>query len=1202
MIKKQVPFRPKLEGEFKKRFYTAVSSITKNTTKDEIINLSDTEIKWVENDCLYNIEQRKKYRATWYLLRDLVSASYKAEYLDGTLLMTLPSLDKNDLNDSSMTEVKTTMRSWMAESRHERIVAGKEFVMKMEKGSSSKKPIETLIADGTELAGRLNKFKTGEITIEEAIDPRLELVEEDKRDVGFTEQKLSDIWQYFRLTWSTAYENTPGRTVRYLIRDYAHPMHAVMGIMSLENCTMQLSTRDDFLGWTLKAFTEEITSYDGKGIEDAFERLLNNIQTGIDGIDYSEICSAEDIKEPTMECINSINSIALDAENRRKKLLLEESGATAEYEKSNLGKISKEAEIMLYRKKRAEQLAKLLSAKRAIVDFLNSGRVAEGALDFCKSDVGGSAIHSALVAQKSTHIGSSLMELNVCGAIPPYNHILGGKLVALLATSPQVIHDYKCRYADKPSEIASRMKGESVTRSADLVFLGTTSLYYVGSSQYNRLKIPGSVFNNSFDIKWQELGTTIGFGTMHISRTTTMCLSEAVGDDSKLINNVFGEGASPKFRLLAKGVSTLLESSHDADPKEFTKHAMSRIVYGACLAKNTKRYLLGYDTEPEYYTDIEDYEKGTQQIIDFWRTRWLISRLNFEPIFDRITSFKPSDILVSNEFIEDESIKYSELKEVSMALTTKKDKIDFVRGFYRGSSAFAENIPEELLNIIHVPTKLDTSILDDISNGKDVVLTGNAGDGKTHIIKMLTPEICKLTNPPDIMLDASESTSEQIYSRWLKAHNEGKPFVVAINAAVLFALYEYCENNAYNFKPVQTAFSKMKNAINFHGNFEEEDSNVIVYDLNQRNILDKAFVKSAIKKLTSDKLFEECSECKLKEICPVKQNRLLMNSELFQERLCFILNRVSIQGHHATLRELQELISFLIFGDKKCDELGINAGKNDNDIINLLYSTQAKGNLLKEIRNSFDPIRVSHPVYDEIILSNQIDSNTWSEHYQAPMDSITSSNIEEFNLRKRQFFFFNENGEKYIEVNDDMVSRFEAFLAEEQDKALRKQIVKKLDCFFETEPSNDLVIWTGHRFDNQPRKVLLSIGSLPDHSFTIGRPHLSPEMQRGFNSTNNYVRFERKSSADEGAFLKIDYGMFELLSQAEKGVPALFMESDLVKKVWRFVEQLQSLNDYKDAVRLSVSVLDVQTKQKMEVTIDLEDNQYSTVKIEHREH
>ena len=72
----------------------------------------------------------------------------------------------------------------------------------------------------------------------------------------------------------------------------------------------------------------------------------------------------------------------------------------------------------------------------------------------------------------SWHIGSSMMELNVCGAIPPYNEILAGKLVALLATSPQVIHDYKERYSDKASMIASRLKGEDVFRPADLVYVG----------------------------------------------------------------------------------------------------------------------------------------------------------------------------------------------------------------------------------------------------------------------------------------------------------------------------------------------------------------------------------------------------------------------------------------------------------------------------------------------------------------------------------------------------------------------------------------------------------------------------------------------------------------------------------------------------------------------------------------------------------
>lgn len=1201
MSTKQIPYRPKLEGDFKNRFYKIVSTISANTPSEQIIQMVEDEIRWVKEECHYNLDQRIKYRATWYLLKDLINARYRAEYKNGALYLEMPNLSKNDLQSNSALDPKSMLRSWMAESRHERIVAGKEFILRMEKSSSSKKPVTELIADGKELSDRLQKVITGELSLSAAIDPKLELVEEDKRDEGFTNQKLSDIWQYFRLTWSSAYENTPGRTIRYLIRDYAHPMHAVMGIASLENCTVQITTRDDYIGWTNSSFVERIELLSEKEKRAEFSTLLHYVEDGINSIDWSEICNQSAIDNPTQEEINRISQIARESEERRQELLKNPSDSDLESERSELGNISKDTENVLYRRKRAEQLAKYLGSKKTIQEFLDYGDVSNKSVEFCNSDNGSSAVYTALIAQKSKHIGSSMMELNVCGAIPPYNHILGGKLVALLALSPQVIHDYKIRYQDKPSEIASRMKGEPVTRPADLAYIGTTSLYYVGSSQYNRVKIPGSIFGKDFDVIWKELGYTVGFGTMHISRTTTMALNEAVGDDSLLINHVFGEGSSPKFRLLTMSVSRLLESSPDCDPKEFTKHAMPRIVYGASLAKNTRRYLLGYDDKLQYYTNIDDFEVETQKIIDYWRTRWLASRLNYLPIFERIRSFQRNDILVSNEFAEEESCEFKRLEEnAPMSSTTKKEKLDFVRNFYRGASAFADNIPMDLLSLIHVVTELDYSIVDDVTNGKDVILTGNAGDGKTHIIKILKDSLESTGKNPDFMLDASEKSSDEIHKRWKEAHSQNRPFVLAINAAVLFALHEYCLQNDNEFKPPFEAFDLMQNSITFHGDGIAYDD-LVLYDLNQRNILDGSFVKKAIAKLTDQALYEECETCIFKDVCPVHKNRKLINNNMFLDRLCFILNRVSLQGYHATLRDLQSLISYLIFADKNCKQLGQNAGGDGNDITDLLYAHTVKGELFHHIRNSFDPINISHPQYDELILTNKIASSTWADGYDRPEGSVTITDLKNFGIRKRQFFFFNKNGDEYIKVNDDIVAKFETFLTETEDKNMRKQIVRKLNHFFETEPSTDLVIWTGHRFDNQPRKVLLSIGSIPDNRFSIGRPKLQKDMQRGFTLARNYIRFERKISEKENIFLKIDYGMFELLTQAENGVPLLFMESDLVKKVWRFVEQLQSMKDVSSEDRIRFSLLDVQTRERVYVTLDREENQYMKLKIEHRE-
>ena len=89
MINREIPFRPKLEGDFRIRFYNAVSCINEETSPLEIERISNDEITWVEEECTYNLEQRKKYRAVWMLFRDLSRASWKACYRDGVLYMSL---------------------------------------------------------------------------------------------------------------------------------------------------------------------------------------------------------------------------------------------------------------------------------------------------------------------------------------------------------------------------------------------------------------------------------------------------------------------------------------------------------------------------------------------------------------------------------------------------------------------------------------------------------------------------------------------------------------------------------------------------------------------------------------------------------------------------------------------------------------------------------------------------------------------------------------------------------------------------------------------------------------------------------------------------------------------------------------------------------------------------------------------------------
>lgn len=520
----------------------------------------------------------------------------------------------------------------------------------------------------------------------------------------------------------------------------------------------------------------------------------------------------------------------------------------------------------------------------------------------------------------------------------------------------------------------------------------------------------------------------------------------------------------------------------------------------------------------------------------------------------------------------------------------KKTGLQFIRDFYRGTSAYADHIDEELLSHIHLKTKLDDAIIRSAKAGKDIVLTGNPGDGKTHIIRMLKAKLERIQTPAVVELDASTLSNEQIYLRWSKAREQHAPFVIAINAAVLYSVYK-----AYpSFAPIKEAYEQMVHSVVFHDE-RQETSDLVVFDLSKREALTSEILQQAISKMTADKHYKECESCPFCDSCVVKKNRELLNNELFQERLGIILRRVSLQGYHATLRELQSFIAYLIFGNRSCKQLNQTAGNSQYDMVNLIYS--GKGNLFECINKAIDPNNISHPIWDERILLNNLDPGSWIDGYSIPAEAIAFDNDELFKLRKRQFFFFNRDGSELLRILDDDATRFQRFL-EQDDSKIIKELIAKLNGFFGTVNASNtkLQIWSGHRYNNEPRKVLISAGVIKKSEFSVGRPALLRSMQDGIDMTSNYIRLEKKDA--HSIFLKVDFEMYLLLNEAERGVPVLFMESDLVKKVWRFIEQLQSFRDIDEEETVELGLMDVQNKRTIMIDVDREDHKYSSIDSE----
>ncbi len=1185
---RKVPFRPKLEGEFRTRFYDKVSCLSSDTTSDIIDRLAEEEEDWATNICKINIVQRKRYRATWLLLRDLCRASWKPIFENGVLEMELSETDTISEKKEDIKNVKNLLRSWMSSSRLEKISIYSDFVKRMESKNSKGYSIMDLIADGEELSARMKKLKTGERNLEESIKPYLQLVKENEIDPisGF---KLSEIWRYFRLTWSSPYESTPGRTMLYLLRDAAHYNHPVMGIASLENCALKIFDRDVYIGWDYKCFYDKMSQIKSEDqARTLYASLLSLLDYGFETIDYSNLCKKSDLENPTEELIEKLEKIAYQSESERQERLKQ---LDNEEENRDLGKtaatVSRDA---LFKRKRAEQMADFLRAKRTILNFLSPKVFSAFWESWDKVQGLPGSVKIALMIQKNKHIGSSMLELNVCGAIPPYNELLVGKLVAFLALSPQVILDYKNRYKNQPSEIASELKGQDVIKPADLAYIGTTSLYKVGSSQYNRLKIPSSVLGTDFTIEWKQIGETKGYGTLHISKQTTACLYEALNEKSHSINHIFGEGASPKMRLLRLAITELLENPNKDTIDFFTRHAMPRIVYGAFTASNSSDYLCGKTDKILYYFNPENALNKTNDIIRFWEERWLMSRLNFEPIFSRIYNFDKNSFLLKNDIDENNAYRFIPIRD-DMNLDQESNgnkQLDFLRNFYRGNSAYADFQGYDDLKKIHIKTSLDDAIIDCIEAGNDVVLTGNPGDGKTHIIRMLNERFLKLKKKPIIELDASTKSDEDLYDIWKNARNNGIPFVLAINAALLYTLGKKHTENY-----IQSAREQMISALELsEENLVEHNNNkdnygVVVFDLSKRDILSTQLILSAVfDNMTQDRYFVRCKTCPLGSSCPVQKNKVYLKNGLFQQRLWQILNRASLKGYHTTLREIQSLASFLLFGNRSCAQFAHTASSNDFNIVNLIY--KGKGNIFKAIKTTFDPSSVSHPIWDEILLKDQT-LNDWTEPNLGVIESISPSNDEIFKLRKRLFFFFHKEGDSLLKITKDDVTDFQSFLKQGKNSQL-KDIIYKINKLFGCE-DKQLRIWNSHRFNNNPRKMLLSTGGKSKKEFTILVPSLIKTMTIGIDYQKKYVLFALKN--DIHINLRIDFNIYHMLKCVEKGIPQLLIESEEVKQIWRFMDQLRTDNEDEFEEEYEILISDLESSK--EISVHIEDNKYQSL-------
>jgi hypothetical protein len=212
------------------------------------------------------------------------------------------------------------------------------------------------------------------------------------------------------------------------------------------------------------------------------------------------------------------------------------------------------------------------------------------------------------------------MDAYVIGALPPYNYLLGGKLISYILASKEVRDIYRRKYKHKVTLIDERT-------SDKLVGIFTTSLYGK-SSQYNRLK-----FEN--EPLYIPIGQTKGYGTLHLSSQTIQAMVSLLKSKGIEVNNDFGDGPSWVMRVIRSAADLL---GFDSD--FLLKHSFKRDIYFVPLAKNYKEVLTG-KTKKVIYNNYK-----MKELVDFWKRRWLENRKLNPDVLLKTLEFTPDQFKI----------------------------------------------------------------------------------------------------------------------------------------------------------------------------------------------------------------------------------------------------------------------------------------------------------------------------------------------------------------------------------------------------------------------------------------------------------------------------------------------------------------------------------------------------------------------------
>ena len=469
-----------------------------------------------------------------------------------------------------------------------------------------------------------------------------------------------------------------------------------------------------------------------------------------------------------------------------------------------------------------------------------------------------------------------------------------------------------------------------------------------------------------------------------------------------------------------------------------------------------------------------------------------------------------------------------------------------------GREAIAEALTEEDFERLHIEGNIERFLVRQVRAGRSIVVTGNAGDGKTHLLRRVRPELeeAGAVVVEDATAEMRGDDPGPVLAKWRGAIDAGKPFCLAANEYPLYQL-----RRADPSAPHLAEVARQCGQRLVYGDADASPplGSVVVVDLSLRNPLAGGFFDAQLDRLLGDAGLTAALAGR--ESSAARRNVELLAHPRVRERLRALARRLVALGHRATVRELWILFARMVFGDGNTGEY-----RRGNWYSEALFARDERFDLTEALQ-AIDPAACSHPAWDAALDARAPEVREgWALRPPVPAPHPTLA-WEDFAALKRRFYFEHERGEEVFKLGDTDAKEFEALLDGRRGagQTLVEELVESINAAYCPRPfdSRDqhLYLWSGHRFHEQPSRSFVAAERVAAEELVTEIPRLADALDRCFDYRADHIALTARGRPGTPR-LRIDFALWRTLRRLARGLPRKLMPERDIHRLDAFLQEL----------------------------------------------